>query len=177
MRHSSPHLIQRAQSHGCGLLGIDLEGVAYGDTLTEVVNELVIYSDRQPQGLAKLADAAHGARPGQQDISSLPMLISEYELYLAKSDKDNDGISPKVTADLVNAAEDAFFQVFNYTFELNRLMRLEFDQDLYEVAPVDGDRRQIVHALVASFSAQPNGIQKVIASARQRNRRIRSCSK
>jgi predicted transcriptional regulator len=142
----------------------ELDQIAGGGRLGAVVDNLVIAYALRPDGLQQLIEVIHSVWPGSKCRKELANLLIHYEAYQTRA-REQMRMS-ETLANLADAVEEALLTACRSKFDFEYLTKIYFARDLYEIAPVDGNRRQIAHALVVDFAARPTGLAELVAAAR-----------
>ena len=147
-------------------LNIRLEEIGLSDTLDATVDDVVIYFDRQANGLQSLIEAIQRITPANETTSAAAELWGDYRQYLSQADNNEAEASALGSSrDHTDMVVDALCSAFRSNTELEMLVRWEFDHYLYDIVPVDGSLREVARALVAVYSTLPDGLNNLVRAA------------
>ena len=147
-------------------LQLDLDQVATGQNFLAMVASLLIYYCRQQQGLQTLVAAVRNIA-SEQGAAELDQALAVYQQRLLHaadpaSPHNPSGIAPEI----IDAVEKTMLDSYSSKDALERMVRYELGESLYEITPVEGTRRQVVHALIANYLSRDAGLQKLVTAMR-----------
>jgi hypothetical protein len=147
-------------------LQVELDQIATDRSFTTAVCSLLIHYCRQQQGLQTLVAAVRNiaSERGAAELDQALAMYQQQQLHATglESLQNPSGIAPEIVA----AVEKAILDSYSSKTALEQMVRINLDENLSDITPVEGSRRQVVHALMVNYLSREAGLQKLVHAMR-----------